>query len=175
MLLLQFPCFIIEYSILEFLDAYRIVINMAVARRPRWRPLLLIGLLAAIAGSVVAKKVAQLSVPEIEDAIQVGICSLVTPYQGRHCICTTGTDYTKGCPIVQELNIHKRATSPQTSSWISQIFEQLFPGSPAVNALLATLYISGPPSQCFRLALMVSPSANAGFFRFPSRAMPSKY
>lgn len=33
----------------------------------------------------------------------------------------------------------------------SQIFAVLFPGSPAVNALLATLYISGPPN--FLLAL----------------------
>ena len=57
------------------------------------------------------------------------------------------SDLTKDCPIVQQLNIHKRATSPESSSWVSQIFEQLFPGSPAVNALLATLYISGPPSQ----------------------------
>ena len=49
--------------------------------------------------------------------------------------------------MVQELNIHKRSTNPETSSWISQLFDQLFPGSPAVNALLATLYISGPPSK----------------------------
>lgn len=45
---------------------------MAVTRRPRWRPLLSIAILAAIAGSVIAKNVAQMSVPEIEDAIQVG-------------------------------------------------------------------------------------------------------
>ena len=48
---------------------------MAVAWRSRWRPLLSIAIVAAIAGSVVAKNVAQLSVPEIEDAIQVGIYS----------------------------------------------------------------------------------------------------
>ena len=46
---------------------------MAVTRRPRWRLLLSIAILGAIASSVVAKDVAQLSVPEIEDAIQVGI------------------------------------------------------------------------------------------------------
>ena len=34
---------------------------------------------------------------------------------------------------------------------MSRIFAVLFPGSPAVNALLATLYISGPPN--FLLAL----------------------
>jgi solute carrier family 39 (zinc transporter), member 7 len=34
---------------------------------------------------------------------------------------------------------------------VSRIFAILFPGSPAVNALLATLYISGPPN--FLLAL----------------------
>ena len=45
---------------------------MAVTGGPRWRPLLFIAILAAIVGTVVAKRVTQLSVPEIEDAIQVG-------------------------------------------------------------------------------------------------------
>ena len=120
---------------------------MAPAWRPRWRPLLSTVVLVAIAGSVVAKNVAQLSATEIEDAIQVGIPSLGTYNTGGQEIRTAETDCIKGCPIVRELNTHKRATSPETSSRISQIFEQLFPGSPAVNALLATLYISGPPSQ----------------------------
>jgi solute carrier family 39 (zinc transporter), member 7 len=47
--------------------------------------------------------------------------------------------------------VHKIATSPTTSSLTSRIFAVLFPGSPATNALLATLYISGPPN--FLLAL----------------------
>ncbi|KAI2480788.1 zip zinc transporter [Pyrenophora tritici-repentis] len=55
------------------------------------------------------------------------------------------------CPLVQALNQHKVASSPTTSSVASQIFAFLFPGSPAVNSLLATLYISGPPN--FLLAL----------------------
>ncbi|KAH9866323.1 hypothetical protein J1614_008890 [Plenodomus biglobosus] len=55
------------------------------------------------------------------------------------------------CPLVQALNEHKAAANPTTSSITSQIFAFLFPGSPAVNALLATLYISGPPN--FLLAL----------------------
>ncbi|KAH7132152.1 zinc transporter YKE4 [Dendryphion nanum] len=55
------------------------------------------------------------------------------------------------CSLVQALNEHKVATNPTTSSLSSQIFAFLFPGSPAVNALLATLYISGPPN--FLLAL----------------------
>ncbi|KAF2678637.1 ZIP zinc transporter-like protein [Lentithecium fluviatile CBS 122367] len=55
------------------------------------------------------------------------------------------------CPLVQALNAHKVATNPTTSSVTSQVFAYLFPGSPAVNALLATLYISGPPN--FLLAL----------------------
>lgn len=53
--------------------------------------------------------------------------------------------------MVQDLNNYKLATSPQASSLTSRIFAVLFPGSPAVNALLATLYISGPPN--FLLAL----------------------
>jgi zinc transporter 7 len=52
---------------------------------------------------------------------------------------------------VQALNQHKVTSNPTTSSVTSQIFAFLFPGSPAVNALLATLYISGPPN--FLLAL----------------------
>ncbi|KAF2469989.1 ZIP zinc transporter-like protein [Lindgomyces ingoldianus] len=55
------------------------------------------------------------------------------------------------CPLVQALNEHKVANNPTTSSIASQIFSFLFPGSPAVNAILATLYISGPPN--FLLAL----------------------
>ena len=56
---------------------------MAGAWRPRWRQLLSAAIVAAIAGSVVAKNVAQLSVPEIEDAIQVGIRSLGTRKRER--------------------------------------------------------------------------------------------
>lgn len=52
---------------------------------------------------------------------------------------------------MQDLNEYKQATAPQTSTLTSRIFSVLFPGSPAVNALLATLYISGPPN--FLLAL----------------------
>ncbi|KAL2357195.1 zinc transporter YKE4 [Cryomyces antarcticus] len=60
-------------------------------------------------------------------------------------------DKLQECPLVQSLNQHKLATHPVTSSVTSRIFAVLFPGSPAVNALLATLYISGPPN--FLLAL----------------------
>jgi zinc transporter 7 len=52
---------------------------------------------------------------------------------------------------VQALNQHKVAANPTSTTVTSQIFAFLFPGSPAVNALLATLYISGPPN--FLLAL----------------------
>ncbi|KAK0120409.1 hypothetical protein ONS96_010624 [Cadophora gregata f. sp. sojae] len=55
------------------------------------------------------------------------------------------------CPLVQDLNTYKLATSPPTSSLTSRTFSILFPSTPAVNALLATLYISGPPN--FLLAL----------------------
>ncbi|KAJ5721458.1 Zinc/iron permease [Penicillium malachiteum] len=57
----------------------------------------------------------------------------------------------QNCPLVEALNEHKRATAPETASLTSKIFAVLFPGSPAVNSLLATLYISGPPN--FLLAL----------------------
>ncbi|KAF2669962.1 Zinc/iron permease [Microthyrium microscopicum] len=55
------------------------------------------------------------------------------------------------CPIVQALNVEKLAESSESSTITQQLFAFLFPGSPAVNALLATLYISGPPN--FLLAL----------------------
>lgn len=55
------------------------------------------------------------------------------------------------CAVVQELNAAKLAAAPDTSTLTSKIFAVLFPGTPAVNALLATLYISGPPN--FLLAL----------------------
>lgn len=56
------------------------------------------------------------------------------------------------CPIVQQLNQVKAAAhADTTSSFTSRLFAVLFPGTPAVNALLATLYISGPPN--FLLAL----------------------
>ncbi|OJZ82830.1 hypothetical protein ASPFODRAFT_50701 [Aspergillus luchuensis CBS 106.47] len=57
----------------------------------------------------------------------------------------------QNCPLVESLNEHKRASAPQTASLTSKIFSILFPGSPAVNAILATIYISGPPN--FLLAL----------------------
>ncbi|KAK0718158.1 Zinc/iron permease, partial [Lasiosphaeria miniovina] len=56
------------------------------------------------------------------------------------------------CAIVQDLNAAKAEHGGHaTSSFTARLFAVLFPGSPAVNALLATLYISGPPN--FLLAL----------------------
>jgi solute carrier family 39 (zinc transporter), member 7 len=53
---------------------------------------------------------------------------------------------------VQKLNAYKSATGSQPASIATRIFSILFPSkSPAVNALLATAYISGPPN--FLLAL----------------------
>ncbi|KAI2606696.1 Zip-domain-containing protein [Hypoxylon sp. NC1633] len=57
----------------------------------------------------------------------------------------------QACSVVQDLNAEKLASNSEASTLTEQIFSVLFPGSPAVNALLATLYISGPPN--FLLAL----------------------
>lgn len=62
----------------------------------------------------------------------------------------SATNVDKNCPLVESLNEQKRATVSQTTSLTARIFAVLFPGSPAVNALLATLYISGPPSMLSR-------------------------
>lgn len=56
------------------------------------------------------------------------------------------------CPIVHTLTSQKLARLSGDASQINRIFSILFPSaSPAINALLATLYISGPPN--FILAL----------------------
>ncbi|KKA28232.1 hypothetical protein TD95_002416 [Thielaviopsis punctulata] len=58
----------------------------------------------------------------------------------------------QACPIVEKLSAAKAATLDSSQSSLTKtVFAYLFPGSPAVNSLLATLYISGPPN--FLLAL----------------------
>ncbi len=52
---------------------------------------------------------------------------------------------------MRELGADKTAHARSTPTFAARLFTVLFPGSPAVNALLATLYISGPPN--FLLAL----------------------
>ncbi|PGH12164.1 hypothetical protein AJ79_04458 [Helicocarpus griseus UAMH5409] len=86
----------------------------------------LLAYLVAAESSAKGIPAGELTVPEIEEQLQE-------------------------CPLVRELNAHKVATSPQTTSFTSRLFAVLFPGSPAVNAILATIYISGPPN--FLLAL----------------------
>ncbi|KAK6507270.1 hypothetical protein TWF481_005718 [Arthrobotrys musiformis] len=61
-------------------------------------------------------------------------------------------DRLQTCEVVQELNLRKVQNAPTNESWTKQLFAILFPGSPAVNSLLATAYISGPPN--FILALV---------------------
>ncbi|KAK4231252.1 major histocompatibility complex class I [Podospora fimiseda] len=56
------------------------------------------------------------------------------------------------CEIVQRVSALKSAHGGDVpSGYMAKLFAYIFPGSPAVNALLATLYISGPPN--FLLAL----------------------
>ena len=54
----------------------------------------------------------------------------------------------QGCSFVQNLNAARLAAEPETSSRMKRVFAVLFPAGPAVNSLLATAYISGPPSPC---------------------------
>ncbi|KAL1846579.1 hypothetical protein Daus18300_014223 [Diaporthe australafricana] len=61
-------------------------------------------------------------------------------------------DRLQECPIVHTLTAQKLARLSGNPSQITRLFSVLFPSSsPAINALLATLYISGPPN--FLLAL----------------------
>ncbi|KAK6371249.1 uncharacterized protein PV06_03982 [Exophiala oligosperma] len=89
---------------------------------------LFLGLTAsACAEALLNKDVGQLSLDEIEENLQK-------------------------CAFVQNLAEHKLRTAPSQKSWTSQLFAVLFPSSsPAINSLLATAYISGPPN--FLLAL----------------------
>jgi solute carrier family 39 (zinc transporter), member 7 len=97
-------------------------------RRTQWPLLaLLLGASVAYAGSLYEGGIESLSPEQIEDGIQE-------------------------CHFVQALNEAKVKSAPQTASLTSKLFAILFPSSsPAINALLATAYISGPPN--FLLAL----------------------
>lgn len=56
------------------------------------------------------------------------------------------------CDVLQSLSAHKAAIEPSHSSTLQHVFRLLFPfTSPALNAMMGTLYISGPPN--FLLAL----------------------
>lgn len=56
------------------------------------------------------------------------------------------------CTIVKQLNVEKAAHhAAEASSSMDALLAMLFPGGPAINAILATFYISGPPT--FLLAL----------------------
>lgn len=104
--------------------------------------LLFAGVVSAIvAEKVLSSQVGNLNPTEIEDQLQVLTCLRLV----RRVILTS--DVLQQCSLVQDLNFYRRMNAPQTSSFTAQIFEVLFPYGPAINALLATLYISGPPSK----------------------------
>ncbi|ROT40655.1 Zip-domain-containing protein [Sodiomyces alkalinus F11] len=62
-------------------------------------------------------------------------------------------DELQQCPIVASLSGAKHARfASQSSSFLARVFQVLFPSShPAINSLLATLYISGPPNMLLAL------------------------
>ncbi|KAF9637652.1 Zinc/iron permease [Lasiodiplodia theobromae] len=99
-----------------------------------------LAILAALAVFAFCQAAAELSFEHVDQKVPA---AQLSPAQIEHKL--------HECPIVEELNAHKTATAPPTGSLTSRIFAILFPSSPAVNALLATLYISGPPN--FLLAL----------------------
>ncbi|GAB7365646.1 hypothetical protein MBLNU230_g6710t1 [Neophaeotheca triangularis] len=56
------------------------------------------------------------------------------------------------CPVLVDLAAHHAFTNPPTQSSLQKAFTYLFPSSsPAFNALLGTLYISGPPNLLLAL------------------------
>ncbi|KAK5115298.1 hypothetical protein LTR62_001498 [Meristemomyces frigidus] len=58
----------------------------------------------------------------------------------------------QSCPIIESLSAHHAAAKPPNASFLQQSFRLLFPfTSPALNSMMGTLYISGPPN--FLLAL----------------------
>lgn len=95
--------------------------------RPRLTVSVLLGLVSIVCAEAVLKKRPSLTPEQIEHGIQE-------------------------CHFVQALNEAKVEASPKEASLMARLFTVLFPSSsPAVNALLATAYISGPPN--FLLAL----------------------
>lgn len=90
-----------------------------------------------------------LSLEELSERLQVRTAAALWCCH-NHCWLT---DWRQACPIVRELDAAKLAHhESQPASSTARLFGLLFPSSrPAVNALLATLYISGPPN--FLLAL----------------------
>lgn len=96
--------------------------------RPKWSLVLLLGVVTAVcAESLHAIGLTDLSPEQIEHGIQE-------------------------CHFVQALNEVKNRDAPASTSLTARMFAVLFPSaSPAINALLATAYISGPPN--FLLAL----------------------
>ena len=94
--------------------------------RPRLA-VLLFGLLTVVCAEVIQKRSVPLSAEQIEHKLQE-------------------------CHFVQALNEEKVNAAPESASLTARLFTVLFPSSsPAINALLATAYISGPPN--FLLAL----------------------
>lgn len=125
-----------------------------------------------------------LSVGEIEEQLQVIIHHELESIRACRSILTpvAAVDtLQQNCPLVEALNEHKRASAPETASLTSQIFAVLFPGSPAVNSLLATLYISGPPSMCSHRRLYIMSSRGLSsplpfhLYRLPPGTMPSQH
>ncbi|KAG9295996.1 hypothetical protein G9A89_011848 [Geosiphon pyriformis] len=55
-------------------------------------------------------------------------------------------DHIRICPYIQELNRQKRHRLSIESNFTKTVFAFLFPGSPRVNSLLATFYISSVPN-----------------------------
>ncbi|TGZ85478.1 putative ZIP zinc transporter [Ascodesmis nigricans] len=104
-------------------------------RNPRLRLLLLLAAAVALAATVFAKdskpvnsapSLLSLTTAELDEKLQE-------------------------CPFVQDLNHERLAAQEETSSLMKRIFAIMFPAGPAINSLLATAYISGPPN--FILAL----------------------
>ena len=95
-----------------------------------------------LSGMALGQAIDRLSTPQIESALEV------SPVFAMLQLRSLETDtQLKQCGFVQELNHFKKATAPPPSGLTQQIFDALFPYGPAANALLATLYISGPPSK----------------------------
>lgn len=63
------------------------------------------------------------------------------------------------CKVVADLNYLLEQAHVEEESFIQRIFTALFPFGPALNSLLATTYISGPPNL---LLALIPPNIDAG-------------
>ena len=148
---------------------------MAVAWKPRWRPIISAAIVAAIVSSVVAKNVAQLSVPEIEDAIQVGIRSLSTQKRERPRAMSYRNWLDEGMPHCRRAEYPQARNEPRDFQLDLTDFRTVVPGVSCCQCSPRYSIYFWSTESVIPVRFDDCPFAKAGSIRLPSRVMPSKH